>query len=294
MNRGLTVLSSWRHLVGDKPQTDEDRYSALVLAWCVEMLQASFLVADDIMDQSETRRGKSCWYKKDEIGLVAINDSLMLEASVYRLIDINFFNKNCYRHISKLVHEVAFQTETGQTLDIITKPGENFANFTLDRYKAIVKWKTAFYSFYLPMALALHMEDITDPIIHECAKEILLEIGEFFQIQDDYLDCYGDPNVTGKIGTDIEETKCSWILVQALQRVNKEQLEVLKRNYGINDKKAVANVKEVYVQLDIKSVYKEYEETSYTKLMKLIEKAPVSLPKEMFTELVKQLYKRKK
>lgn len=294
MNRGVAVMSTWKLLVGDKKPTEEDRYSASVLAWCVELLQASFLVADDIMDQSKTRRGKPCWYKKEDIGLIAVNDALVLEGCVYRLIDINFFDKKCYSYITRLFHQTSFQTETGQTLDLITKPGENFSNFTLDRYKAIVKWKTAFYSFYLPVAAAMYLADITDTKIHEVAKEILLEIGEFFQIQDDYLDCYGDPAVTGKIGTDIEETKCSWLLVQALPRVNKEQLEVLKENYGIDDSKAVAKVKDVYSQIDLVSVYKEYEQTSYVKLMELIDKAPISLPKAIFIQLTKKLYKREK
>ena len=46
--------------------------------------------------------------------------------------------------------------------------------------------------------------------------------------QDDYLDCYGDPAITGKVGTDIEEMKCSWLLVQALLRGDGTQRKVLK------------------------------------------------------------------
>ena len=52
--------------------------------------------------------------------------------------------------------------------------------------------------------------------------------------QDDYIDCYGDPSVTGKIGTDIEECKCGWLVVQALDRVTPQQREMLKVKFYNN------------------------------------------------------------
>lgn len=294
-NRGISVVTSYKLLVNDA--TDEDVKLARVLGWCVEWTQALFLVADDIMDKSITRRGKPCWYKKENVGLIAINDAIYLESCVYQILKHYFRQKPYYIDIVDLFHETNMQTATGQCLDLITAPVEgkvDFTKFTEQRYHAIVKWKTAYYSFYLPVALAMLMAGITSEDLHSKAKAILLEMGIFFQIQDDYLDCFGDPEVIGKIGTDIQENKCSWLVIQALKRVNPEQRAVLQNNYGCDDQMKVQKVKELYKQLDLQAVYKEYEENSFNSLMNLIDKKCDDLPKKVFTSFAYKIYKRQK
>lgn len=95
------------------------------------------------------------------------------------------------------------------------------------RHSLIVIYKTAFYSFYLPVALAMQMSGIQDDAAYKAAEDILIPMGEYFQIQDDFLDCYADPEVLGKIGTDILDNKCSWVINTALAHVTPEQRAIL-------------------------------------------------------------------
>ena len=91
----------------------------------------------------------------------------------------------------------------------------------------IVIYKTAYYSFYLPVALAMQIRGIQDEKAYKTAEDILIPMGEYFQIQDAYLDCYADPETLGKIGTDILDNKCSWVINTALANVSPEQRAVL-------------------------------------------------------------------
>ncbi|XP_038624509.1 farnesyl pyrophosphate synthase isoform X2 [Tachyglossus aculeatus] len=229
-NRGLTVLEAYRELSGPAKLDQEQLQRALAVGWCVELMQAFLLVADDIMDASVLRRGKPCWYTKAGIGLDAVNDAFLLEASVYQLLRRYCRGQPYYLPLLELFLQTTYQTELGQALDLITAPPAHVSldRFTEQRYKAIVKYKTAFYSFYLPVAAAMYMAGIDGEKEHASARAILLEMGEFFQIQDDYLDAFGDPQVTGKIGTDIQDNKCSWLVVQCLQRASAEQRRLLE------------------------------------------------------------------
>ena len=84
-NRGLTVVVTFRELVEPRKEDPDSLQRALTVGWCVELLQAFFLVSDDIMDSSLTRWGKTCWYQKPGIGSDAINDAFLLESSMYPL-----------------------------------------------------------------------------------------------------------------------------------------------------------------------------------------------------------------
>ncbi|XP_032415367.1 farnesyl pyrophosphate synthase isoform X2 [Xiphophorus hellerii] len=295
-NRGLSVIGSLRELLPPSQLSQDAVQKALMVGWCIEMLQAFFLMADDIMDASVTRRGQPCWYKRNGIGLDAINDSFLVEASIYRLLRRQCRGQPYYVHLLELFNETTFQTELGQALDLMTAPPGHIDlnRFTMERYKAIVKYKTAFYSFYLPVASAMYMAGIDSEEEHSNAKHILLEMGEFFQIQDDYLDCYGDPAVTGKIGTDIQDNKCSWLVVKALEVMSPEQRSVLEACYGRKDEASVAKVKELYNALLIPKLYHTYEEESYQRLQKLIARHAQNLPHSIFLNFAKKIYKRNK
>uniref|UniRef100_A0A8B9DNP9 Farnesyl pyrophosphate synthase n=1 Tax=Anser cygnoides TaxID=8845 RepID=A0A8B9DNP9_ANSCY len=295
-NRGLTVLAAFRELAGPQQQDPESLRCALAVGWCIELFQAFFLVSDDIMDQSLTRRGQLCWYKKEGIGLDAINDAFLLESSVYRMLKKYCGERPYYLHLLELFLQTGYQTELGQMLDLITAPVTqvDLNRFSEQRYKAIVKYKTAFYSFYLPVAAAMYMTGIDSKEEHDNAKAILLEMGEFFQIQDDYLDCFGDPALTGKVGTDIQDNKCSWLVVECLRRVTPDQRKILEENYGRKEPEKVAKVKELYETLGMKAAFQEYEEKSYQRLQELINKHANRLPKEIFLGLAQKIYKRQK
>ena len=58
--------------------SSEEYFRAALLGWMIELLQAFFLVSDDIMDSSKTRRGSPCWYLAPKVGMIAINDAFML------------------------------------------------------------------------------------------------------------------------------------------------------------------------------------------------------------------------
>lgn len=247
------------------------------------------------MDDSITRRGGPCWYRLPKVGTTAVNDSFILKSSIYVLIKRHFKGEPYYTQLVDLFREVTFQTELGQLLDLTSQERNapiDLTRFTKERYHSIVKYKTAFYSFYLPVALAMILGGITADAAFDEARDILVEMGEYFQIQDDYLDCYGDEATIGKIGTDIQDNKCSWLVVQAMDRASEAQLAVLKARYGRDTPEDIAAVKALYAELGLDKVFEAYENASYASLRSKIDSAKHT-PKGAFEGLLAKIYKRK-
>jgi farnesyl diphosphate synthase len=295
LNRGMTVVDSYLVLV-DGSCDEADLLRAYTLGWTVEIMQAFFLIADDVMDHSLTRRGKPCWYKVPGIGFDAVNDAFFLEQMIFSLLRSEFGDQSYYVDLFHLVHDVIYQTVIGQSLDLITAPigSVNLEKFTPDRYDSIVTYKTAYYTIYLPVALAMTISGNSNPELLKKVLDVSLDIGRFFQIQDDYLDVFGDPTVTGKIGTDIEDNKCSWLVVQALKLASSSQMQILRENYGKTDAENVKAVKNMYDDMEIEKIYKNFEETSYSEIQTKISSLPDIRFVSIFQSLCKKIYKRSK
>lgn len=172
-----------------------------------------------------------------------------------------------------------------------------------------MQYKTAYYSFYLSVALAMRVCGVPEAYEvrgetvrpYEVALSILLPLGEYFQIQDDFLDYAGTPEQIGKVGTDIVDNKCSWCVNVALEVATAEQRAVLDANYGRKEADKEARVKEVYEAIGLKARYAKYEEGVKARLDELIAGVPEPegnvdgvLRRAVFTAFLNKIYKRTK
>jgi farnesyl diphosphate synthase len=186
------------------------------------------------------------------------------------------------------------------------------------RHQLIVIYKTAYYSFYLPVALAMLFCRIPSPSLlynssssstaavlpdedpYKLAQSILVPLGEYFQVQDDYLDYAGTPEQIGKVGTDIVDNKCSWCINTALTLASPAQRAVLEENYGLKDARAEERVKGVYEEIGLRAKYEEYERAAHERIVGLVKKLPEvpqgqeGLRRDVFMVFLEKIYGRTK
>jgi farnesyl diphosphate synthase len=143
MNRSGTVIDTAWILQGHtlSPTQIED---IAMLGSLVELLNSAFLVWDNIMDGSSTRRGQPCWYRREDVGMAAINDGLLLKSSTYVILKNRFRDDPAYVDLMDIFAEVSLQTELGQHCDSLASAG-HLKRFTWKQYDFITEKRTAFY-----------------------------------------------------------------------------------------------------------------------------------------------------
>jgi farnesyl diphosphate synthase len=156
---------------------------------------------------------------------------------------------------------------------------------TTRRYRTTTLYNNAMYSFYLPVALALLLcgfpiekdESSPDSDYYKIALDILLPLGEYCQIQDDYFDYHaGTPEKIVKVDadSDIMNNRCSWCINTALAHANPTQRAVLDANYGRKDPEAEAHVKQIFREVGVDAYYAQYEAEAYARINALIDAVP--------------------
>ncbi|KAH7970689.1 hypothetical protein HPB49_014294 [Dermacentor silvarum] len=252
---------------------------ACLVGWCVELLQCYFLMLDDIMDGSTIRRSHPCWYTRPDVGLRAINDALFLDKALGWVLRQRVRSLPCYLPLLELFHEGDLRTVLGQEMDMVSAAADGKCKPTIDLYWATVTFKTAFYSFALPIRAGMLLAGVEDSSLHQQAQEAALALGRIFQVRDDYIDCFGSVEHIGKVGTDIVDRKYSWLLVTALQVASPQQAETIQAHVGRGTPGGAdeAAVKAVYRELNLPGHYAAYREKALRDLDAQINQLPPKL-----------------
>ncbi|WP_431873924.1 polyprenyl synthetase family protein [Micromonospora marina] len=246
----------WRGVVGG----EEPLCSVLPALSALELLHTFALVHDDVMDASDTRRGLPTAHRAaaarhraaghtgdpDRYGeAVAVligdlcmvwADRLMAHAAVPadRLLDV----RRCY-------DQMRVETVAGQFLDVL---GENdSASWTVDRALRVARYKTASYTVQRPLLFGacLAGADADDPLIATYTR-YGLAVGEAFQLRDDLLGVYGDPETTGKpAGDDLRTGKPTALLMLARQLADPAQRRALERAGSVTSAREVDRLADV-------------------------------------------------
>uniref|UniRef100_A0A1I8Q9H8 Farnesyl pyrophosphate synthase n=1 Tax=Stomoxys calcitrans TaxID=35570 RepID=A0A1I8Q9H8_STOCA len=291
--RGILTVQAYKSLVASQNVTPEMIKLSYILGWCVEMLNSFFLIYDDLMDGSLKRRSRICWHNLQDVGVTAVNDVILLENMTYALLKKYFHKSQGYVKIMELFHETIYITACGQCMDVLNGR-KSIMELTAEKYRVMTHNKTAFHAFYFPVAVAMQLAGVKDQQYFKQAHDIAMEFGYYFQVQNDYLDCYGKPEKSGKIGTDIENNKLSWLALECLRLANDDQKRIMKECYGKNDPQMVERVKQLYKDLKLTTLYVAYEEETYARIKTLIEKLSSCPFYDIYLQMLNKIHRRER
>jgi geranylgeranyl diphosphate synthase type II len=241
------------------------------------------------MDHADIRRGKPTVHKKwDENTAILSGDAMFIKAYEY-FLDIDSPN---FREILKVFNNTALEVCEGQQYDM---EFEQRTDVTEQEYLRMIELKTSvLLAAALKIGALLGGANSKDAdLLYEFGRNI----GLAFQLQDDYLDVYGDTDVFGKqIGGDIVANKKTFMLIKALQLAdnkNKNKLEELILSENFERETKVSKVTQIYNDLNIKELVAAEISKLNKKAYNYLEQ--VSVPdsnKEELKRLSEQLIKR--
>lgn len=206
---------------------DCDHKKALDAALAIEIFHNFSLVHDDIMDDAPLRRGKDTVHEKWDINTGILSGDAML-INAYQLFEN--YEGDVFKELAKLFTRTAIQVCEGQQYDI---DFETRDNVTIEDYLKMIEYKTA-----VLVGASLQMGAIVAETSKDC-KEAVYEYGRLlgvaFQLQDDYLDAFGDPETFGKqVGGDIIENKKTFLYLKTLESAGKKEAAQLEHLYTIS------------------------------------------------------------
>jgi len=261
----------------------EDAYHA---ATAIELFHNFSLIHDDIMDKAPMRRGMETVHEKygDSTALLA-GDVMFVKAYEY----LNMIHINNLQKVLHLFNETASAVCEGQQLDMDFEKRETVG---LEEYVSMITLKTS-----VLLAASLKLGAIlggatlnSQNHLYEFGKNL----GIAFQIQDDYLDVFGDPEKFGKrVGGDILSNKKTFLLIHAMETANAEQLNLLQGLIENNAVDKIEKVTQIFKDCKVDDWAKELKDKYLqVALQHLEDTAVVSARKQALMQLAEFLIQR--
>ena len=257
----------------------------------IEILHNFTLLHDDIIDNSDIRRGKPTVHKKWN------ENTAILSGDVMQIIAYQYIAKTKTEYLKEILDlfsATATEICEGQQFDI---DFENRTDVSVDEYLEMIRLKTA-----VLLGAALKIGAIVGGA-GETDKNLLYDfgvnLGLAFQLKDDLLDVYGDADTFGKkIGGDIICNKKTFLLISALQKAEgntkKELLDWLETE-NFNPDEKIKSVRKIYDLLHIKDICEEKINDFFEKALRKLNK--INLPidnKQIISNLAENLNTRER
>ncbi len=256
------------------------------VATAVELFHNFTLIHDDIMDKAPLRRGMLTVHTKyDESTALLSGDVMMIRAYEY----VNKTRTNCIHRILSLFNKTAAQVCEGQQLDM---DFEKKSLVDLDEYIEMIGLKTS-----VLMGASLQMGAILGGAGDSNARHLYefgLNLGIAFQVQDDFLDAFGDPEKFGKqVGGDIASNKKTFLMIHALEVASESQKQELHSLMAESPDDKVEKVLSIYKSCGVDEWARQLKEKYITVALQHLEDiAVVSVRKKPLKELSSFLIQR--